>query len=47
MSKFVAEIPDFGADGEEESVKWLSILIWILGIVIELIKKIKQELLKP
>ena len=43
MGKYECQIPDFNRDGEEESVKWLSIVIWVLGIVIELIKRIKNE----
>jgi hypothetical protein len=43
MGKYETLIPDFNNSGEDESVKWLSIVIWVLGIVIELIKRIKNE----
>jgi len=41
MGKVEIQIPDF--DDEEDGVaKWLQITIWVIGIVIELLKKIKE-----
>jgi len=41
MGRIEIQIPDF--DSEEENIsKWLQITIWVIGIVIELLKKIKE-----
>jgi len=41
MGRIEIQIPDF-ADDEENVSKWLQITIWVIGIVIELLKKIKE-----